>query len=108
MEDIFLINESAQKGYGLDFHGKEYCGTIGKRNLSRKLTLVPAKKARDTNLKHEKNCGKIEDVTPVATLDISDDEVNRKMKTMTTTMAMAKTTDTTTTRKGKGAAMRTK
>ena len=49
MEDILLINEFEQKEYGLDVHGKESCGAIGKSKLSWKLTLVLAKKARDTS-----------------------------------------------------------
>ena len=41
------------------------------------MTLVPAKKERDTKQKYITNYGKVEDDTPMATLDISDDEVNR-------------------------------
>ena len=90
IEDISLINESVRKGYGLDFHGKESCGAIGNIKLICKSTLVPEKKARDTKRKHETNYNEIEDYTPVPTLDASDDEVNRRMKTMTTTITKTK------------------
>ena len=39
-EYISLINELIQNGYGLDVHGKESCGAIGKSKLSLKLTPV--------------------------------------------------------------------
>ena len=108
MEDILIINKSVRKGYRLDVHGKESCGAIRKSNLSCKSTLVPENKARDTKCKHETNCGKVEDDMTVETLDISDDEVNRKMKMMTTTTMATKMTEMATTRKGKAGAMRTK
>ena len=66
------------------------------------------RRRHETKRKHETNCVEVEDDTPVATLDISDDEVNRKMKTMTTTTTTTKTTEMATTRKGTAVAMRTK
>ena len=72
MEDILLI--------------KEYRGAIGKRKPIRKSNLVTEKNAQDKKRKHEIDCIKVKEDTPVATFDISDDEVNRKIKTMTTTM----------------------
>ena len=45
---------------------------------------MPGKKAQDTKRKHGTYYGEVEDDTPVATMDISDDEVNRRMKSTTT------------------------
>ena len=64
-----LINESVRKGYGLDVHSKESCGTIRKSKFSWKLALVPDRKEQDTKRKYESDGGKVEDHTPVATFD---------------------------------------
>ena len=109
MQDISLINNLVQKGYGLDVHGKEYRGAISKSNLSQKLTSIPMKKARGTKRKYEKNCDKVDYGTPVAMLNISDDKEKMNMKTMTKTMTTKTTeTDKTTTRKGTAVVMRKK
>ena len=108
MEVISLINQLLQKEYGLDAHGKKYNGTIGNRKIIWKLMLAPENKAQDTKRKHETNCGKVEDDTPVATLEISENEVNRRTKTTTKTMTKMKTTKTEMNNKGVDVAMRTK
>ena len=92
----------------MDVHGKESCGAIGKINISRKSTLMPENKSQDTKRKHERNYVKVEDNTPGKTLDISDNEVNKKMKTRTTTTTAMKITETATKRKSMDVEMRTK
>ena len=67
---------------------------------------MPGKKAQDTKRKHGTYYGEVEYDTPVATMDISDDEVNRRMKSTTTKNITKKTTETATMRKGMAKEMR--
>ena len=103
-----IINETLQKEYGLGVHVKESRESIRKSNISQKLTLVLSKKAQYTNFKHKKSCVEVEDNTPVAMLDISDNEVNRRMKKMVTITMTTKTAEIAMTRKGKAILKRRK
>ena len=69
---------------------------------------MPEKKEQDTKRKHETNSSKLEENMMVVTLDISDNKVNKKMKTMAKTMTTAKTKKIEKKRKGKAVVMREK
>ena len=92
----------------MDIHGKESCVIIGNSKISEKLTFMPEKKEQDTKRKHETNSSKLEENMMVVTLDISDNKVNKKMKTMAKTMTTAKTKKIEKKRKGKAVVMREK